>query len=145
MFKNVLDTCRECQINLSGVACCSQTVWSKTEPYYVCSTLLKEYSVPLSMCGICYGMSPSTWNNLPLQGAQYLLKKINPLTAGCPVAFFEKVVAYLHARFSYKRGHIPLRKFSWFWNITLRCAQHSFRKRVSCLPCIFDKCSIPFI
>ena len=73
--KNVLDTCRECQINLSGVACCSQTVWSKTEPYYVCSTLLKEYSVPLSMCGTCYGMSPSTWNNLPLQGAQYLLKK----------------------------------------------------------------------
>lgn len=40
-----------------------------------------------------------------------LIEKINPLTAGCPVAFFETVVAYLHARFSYKRGHIPLRKF----------------------------------
>ena len=68
--------------------------------------------------------------------------KINTLTAGCPVAFFEKVVAYLHARFSYKRGHIPLRKCSM---ILKHCAQHSFRKRVSCLPCIFDKCSIPFI
>ena len=71
-----------------------------------------------------------------------LIEKINPLTAGCPVAFFEKIVAYLHARFSYKRGHIPLRKCSM---ILKHCAQHSFRKRVSCLPCIFDKCSIPFL
>ena len=77
VLKNVADTSTECQINLSQVACCSQTIWSKTEPYYVCYTLLKEYSVPFSMCGICCGMSPSTWDNLPVQGTQYLLKKQN--------------------------------------------------------------------
>lgn len=140
-LKNVLDTCRECQINLSGVACCSQTVWSKTEPYYICSTLLKEHNVPLSMCGICYGMSPSTWNNLPFW-------KKKPFNSRVPCGILWESCDIPACKIFLQKGKgatFLWESFSWFWNITLRCAQHSFRKRVSCLPCIFDTCSIPFI
>ena len=146
MFKKNLDTCRKCQINLSGVACCSQTVWSKTEPYYVCSTLLKEYSVPLSMCGIYVMECPLQHETTFHCKGRNTYWKNKSFNGRVPCGILWESCGIPACKIFLQKGHTFLwESFSWFWNITLRCAQHSFRKRVSCLPCIFDKCSIPFI
>ena len=67
--------------------------------------------VSLYQCVVYVMECPLHMKQPSIARSAILIEKINPLTAGCPVAFFEKVVAYLHARFSYKRGHILLRKF----------------------------------
>ena len=72
--------------------------------------------------------------------------KNKPFNSRVPCGILWKICGIPACKIFLQKGHTFLwESFSWFWNITLRCAQHSFRKRVSCLPCIFVKSSIPFL